>query len=239
MSRLMRCPSTSLAVFAAAMFLQEQSCDAAITVLQQTGQMTVHGQDGTFTAHAPSNQPWFQTVSSGGGGPVWFAQSFMFVNWSSTSMVVYAEAIVSPGSGSPVLTQSIADVSIRFSISQPTDVRILFDNAPDQAGPNVSLNTHSMRLLDHATDSPVVEGLVNNVVVALAPGQYRFEGHNAMGNLPGSLALSSGSRMLSMQLTIVPAPAGAGVLAVAMVFSCTRRRAARTFKSCGAVPPTL
>lgn len=201
---------------------------ASLTFVEQTGQITVHGQEGTFSATAPSSQPWFQTVNAGAGGPIWFAQSFMFSSWTSTSMIIYAEALVSPGIGTPVLTQSITDVSIRFSVAAPTDVRILFSDAPDQAGPNVSLNTHTMRLVNHATNSTLVEGLANNIIVSLAPGQYRFEGHNAMGNIPTNLALSDGSRMLSMQLDVVPAPAGTGVMLIASMMCFKRRR------SCGA-----
>lgn len=196
--------------------------EASIIFLEQTGAMTVHGETGTFSATAPPASRWFQTINSGGGGPVWFAQSFMFSNWTAQQMTIYAEALVSSGNGPPRLTQSLAEVSIRFRLAEAMQFDILLNAAPNNAGPGVPLNEHSMRIIDAASGDAVVQGEFDGRRY-LGAGEYILAGVNRMGNLPENLSLTSGARMLSIQMTVVPSP-GAELVMIGGAARMLRRR---------------
>lgn len=196
---------------------------ASIVVLNQTGVMTVHGQSGMLTTAAPATAPWFRSISSGGGGTDWFAQAFMVSSWSPTQISIYAEALVDPGAGAQLLTQSLTDLSIQFAIATPTLVHIDFSAHPNDAGPGVPLNQFAMQLLHPSSGSVVAQGEINTQVW-LNPGSYTLVGVNNMGNIPSNLGLTEdGARMLSMQFSVVPSPASV-LLPLAGALLTPRRR---------------
>lgn len=199
----------------------------SLTFLRQSGSITVHGELGTFGETAPTDRPWFTNVHAGAGGPIWFAQSFMFSSWTDTRFLVYTESLVSPGAGAPRLTQSLTDLTVDFRADTPTDVRLDFIAAPDQAGPNVTLNQHAMRLINVGSGAVLAEGFQSGRIVSLTPGVvYRIEAHNTMGNVASNFALSEGARMLSIDLNVVvPAPGSAAILAGLV---CVARRRTRS-----------
>ncbi|MCA9305887.1 MAG: hypothetical protein R3B46_00130 [Phycisphaerales bacterium] len=183
------------------------AASAALTVVEQTGTLTVEGLSGTVVAHAPAGTPWNQTIASGGSGLEWYAQSFLFTGWSASSIIIYPEAIASPGSGAPVLTQSFSDVKIRFNIDEPMTIDPTFLAGPDFVGPENTLNEWSIRLVRESDGAVIIDGVWDDMPFTLEAGDYRLESRNDVGNTAGDLTLSESARMLTVQLGFAPAPA--------------------------------
>ncbi len=202
--------TTPAFLVAAASLAAAPALHGSITVTEQIGSITVHGQDGTFGATAPTLAPWFTTINAGVGGPIWFAQSFIVTQWTDQSITIYPEALVGPGTTAPVLTQSLTQVTIRFTVDEPVTAHADFGAGPNTAGPEVTLNEFEMRLVHEPSGIAVIDGLFNMGTVFLAPGPYRVEAVNEMGNTPEQLSLDNGARMLFMDIDFVLTPACTG-----------------------------
>ncbi|MBL8760540.1 MAG: hypothetical protein JNL50_04490 [Phycisphaerae bacterium] len=189
---------------ACAMALGAGASGGSIEVIEQSGVMTVDGELGSFSAHAPGHAPWFETINAGAGGPIWFAQAFIFTGWSEERILIYAEALASPGTSAPKLTQSRTDLSIRFRVDAPTWVKVLFTGEPDQSA-GMPLNQHTMRLRNVGSGEVVGEG-ETIAKLRLGAGEYLLEAENDLGNLPDAFAMGSGARMLSIDLLVIGCP---------------------------------
>jgi hypothetical protein len=180
------------------------AASADIVVTRQAATLVASGGQGTLQQFAPEDVPWSGDLMSGFPFDGYTGSASLTTEWDASHIRLATAAAINEGMDDLVLTQGFVQVDIEFDLTAAATVEVRYDVIDHISVPPPPSVFTTTRVVDLTTIEEL-HTTPGTYTHALAPGPYRFEIQNMLGNTPEALAFSTSVRSIVGTLRIVAA----------------------------------